>query len=41
VSGVFKLVTTIVDKGLGEDVMNAAAAVVKGGTIIDARGVSV
>lgn len=35
----YKLITTIVDKGLGEDVMDAAAAAgAKGGTIINARG---
>lgn len=34
-----KLIMTIVDKGLGEDVMDAAAAAgAKGGTIVNARG---
>ncbi len=41
-TGAYKLVTTIVDKGLGEEVMDAAAAAgAKGGTIINARGTGI
>lgn len=41
-AGAFKLVTTIVDKGLGEDAMDAAAAAgAKGGTILNARGTGI